>query len=313
MLAAFPYLPRAVPWKKRINDALLRTTGLELRKPDAEPPVARRAKGEKRRSRYEARPGDRLVQSPVFVLCTLRSGSTLLRVLLNSHSKIFAPHELHLRYTAARLEKKWSRRTMTAIGLDEPALTYLLWDRILHRELAASGKEIIVDKTPNNVFMPDRIRDCWPDARFIFLLRHPAAIAASRREWLGPNPDDEKNIERIRQYCEALEAARQNYDGLTVKYEDITQDPAEVTQRVCEFLEVEWEPDMIEYGKFEHGPHKPALGDWSEKIKSGQVQKPKPPPPEVPEPLRWVSASWGSAEASSANSSSHIGPTSSIR
>ena len=301
-------------WKKRINDVLLRTAGLELRRPDAEPPVARKAKGEKRRSRFETRPGDRLVQAPVFVLCTLRSGSTLLRVLLNSHSQIHAPHELHLRYTAARLEKKWSRKTMHAMGLDEPALTYLLWDRILHRELSSvSGKDIIVDKTPNNVFIADRLRDCWPDARFIFLLRHPAAIAASRREWLGPNPDDEKNVDRIRQYCEALEAAREKYDGLTVKYEDVTQDPAEATQRICEFLGVQWEHEMIEYGKFEHGPYKPALGDWSENIKSGQVQKPKPPPTEIPEPLRAVSAAWGYAEASSVNSSSHIGPTSSIR
>jgi hypothetical protein len=303
-----------VAWKKRINDALLRTTGYELRKAEADAPVKRRPTTEKRRrSRFETRPGDRLVESPVFVLCTLRSGSTLLRVLLNSHSKIHAPHELHLRYTAARLEKKWSRKTMTAMGLDEPALTYLLWDRVMHRELSASGKEIIVDKTPNNVFMPDRIRDCWPDARFIFLLRHPAAIAASRREWLGPNPDDEQNVERIRQYCEALEEARQTYDGLTVKYEETTEDPASVTRAICEFLNLEWEPEMVDYGKFDHGPYKPALGDWSENIQSGQVQKPKAPPAEIPEPLRRVSEAWGYAEATSANSSSHIGPTSSIR
>ena len=286
-------------WKKRINDALLKTTGYELRKEQPEAPVQVRPSGpQQRRSRYETRPGDRLVEAPLFVLCTLRSGSTLLRVLLNSHSKIHAPHEIHLRYTAARLEKKWSRRTMTAMGLDEPALTYLLWDRILHRELVASGKEIIADKTPNNVFMPDRIRECWPDTRFIFLLRHPAAIAVSRREWLGPNPDDAKNVERIRQYCEALEDARQTYDGLTVRYEEMTDDPAGVTRRVCEFLGLEWEPEMVDYGKFEHGPYKPALGDWSKNIKSGQVQKPKPPPSEIPEPLRPVSEAWGYAAES---------------
>jgi hypothetical protein len=303
-----------VSWKKRINDALLKTTGYELRNAQVDTPVKQGQSTDKRRkSRFATRPGDRLVESPVFVLCTLRSGSTLLRVLLNSHSKIHAPHELHLRYTAARLEKKWSRRTMTAMGLDEPALTYLLWDRILHRELSASGKELIIDKTPNNVFMTDRIRDCWPDARFIFLLRHPAAIAASRREWLGPEPDDEKNVERIRQYCEALEAARQTYDGLTVRYEETTEDPASVTRSICEFLGLEWEPEMVDYGRFDHGPYKPALGDWSKNIKSGQIQKPKPPPAEIPAPLVPVSEAWGYVDATSAKSSSHIGPTSSIR
>ena len=288
-----------MPWKKRINHALARATGYELHKAGSGAPVERPGpRPQRRRSRFQTQPGDRLVQSPVFLLCTLRSGSTLMRVLLNSHSKIHAPHELHLRYTAARLEKKWSRKTLTAIGLDEPALTYLLWDRILHRELVGTGKEIIVDKTPNNVFMPDRIRDCWPDARFMFLLRHPAAIAASRREWLGPNPDDEKNVERIRQYCEALEEARQTYDGLTIRYEDVTEDAATVTRQVCEFLDVEWEAEMLDYGRHDHGPYKPAFGDWSENIKSGQVQKPKPPPSDIPEPLRSVSEAWGYATES---------------
>ena len=285
-------------WKTRVNNTLVKSTGYELRKAGTDDPPAPRAKAVKKGpSRFPTRPGDRLVESPVFVLCTLRSGSTLLRVLLNSHSKIHAPHELHLRYTSAVLEKKWSRKTMNEMGLDEPALTYLLWDRVLHRELASSGKDIIVDKTPNNVFIPDRLRECWPDARFIFLLRHPAAIAASRREWLGDNPDDEKNVQRIREYCEALEGARERYEGLTVRYEETTEDPAGVTRRLCEFLGVDWEPDMVEYGKFDHGEYRPALGDWSENIKSGQVQKSKPPPAEIPEPLRPISAKWGYASA----------------
>ncbi|XDO64283.1 sulfotransferase [Streptomyces sp. RLB1-33] len=46
---------------------------------------------------YVAPPAPRLVDSPVFVLSSVRSGSTLLRVLLNSHSQIRAPHEMHLR------------------------------------------------------------------------------------------------------------------------------------------------------------------------------------------------------------------------
>src|SRR5215207_5047779 len=39
--------------------------------------------------------GDRLLVAPAFVLSSVRSGSTLLRVLLATHSQIHAPHELH--------------------------------------------------------------------------------------------------------------------------------------------------------------------------------------------------------------------------
>ena len=280
-----------MPWKKRINDALSKTTGYQLERATPRP-TARAAGGRRRR---KLRRADRLVRAPVFVMCTLRSGSTLLRVLLNSHSEIHAPHELHLRYISVNLDKKWSERSMKEMGLDEEGLRYLLWDRLLERELTASRKSIIVDKTPNNVFIPEKLRECWPDSRFIFLLRHPAAIAQSRKDWFkGKGHYDEKqNHDLIRRYCEALEEARQRYDGITIRYEDLTEDPAAITREICEFLGIDWEPSMLEYGEFDHGRYKSGLGDWSDNIKSGEVKKAKPPPPETPEPLRPIAMKWG--------------------
>jgi len=277
-----------VPWKKTINTALARTTGYQLER-------ARPASPKGRGRRRGLRKGDRLVKAPVFVMCTLRSGSTLLRVLLNTHSQIHAPHEIHLRYISVSLDKKWSERSMKEMGLDADGLRYLLWDRILERELSSSGKSIVVDKTPNNVFIADKLRECWPDARFIFLLRHPAAIAQSRKDWFKGKDhyDEEQNHDLIRRYCEALEDARQAYDGITVRYERLTEEPEAVTREICSFLDLEWEPGMIEYGQYDHGRYKSGLGDWSEKIKSGEIQKAKPPPPETPEPLRPIAAKWG--------------------
>src|SRR5919107_6072687 len=279
-----------MPWKKRINDALVKTTGYRLER------AAPRPAGKAPARRRKLRKADRLVRAPVFVMCTLRSGSTLLRVLLNSHSQIHAPHEIHLRYISVSLDRKWSERSMKEMGLDADGLRYLLWDRLLERELTASRKEIVVDKTPNNVFIPEKLHECWPDARFIFLLRHPAAIAESRRNWFKGNPenyDEEQNHDLIRRYCEALEEARQAYDGITVRYEELTENPEAVTKEICRFLEVDWEPSMLEYGQHDHGRYKSGLGDWSDNIKSGEVKKAKPPPPETPEPLRPVAAKWG--------------------
>jgi hypothetical protein len=51
----------------------------------------------------EYRMVDRLVESPVIVLCTTRSGSTLLRCLLDAHPAVRAPHELHLADLHVRL------------------------------------------------------------------------------------------------------------------------------------------------------------------------------------------------------------------
>jgi LPS sulfotransferase NodH len=284
-----------VTWKRTVNRALARTTGLELRR--AEPPGA---PARRRRRRRPPRPGavlrgDRLVTAPAFILCTLRSGSTLLRMLLDSHSQLHAPHEIHLRYISVSLDAKWSERSMNEMGLDAKALEYLLWDRILHRELSSSGKPQLVCKTPNDVFIADRIRECWPDSRFVFLLRHPAMVARSRSRLQRPDADPDKNIELIRRYCEALEDARQTYDGLTLRYEDLTADPRTQTRRVCDFLGVRWEPGMLHYGRFDHGRLKAGLGDWAEKIRTGTVQaaEPLPAPEEVPAPLRDMAAAWG--------------------
>jgi Sulfotransferase family len=270
-----------VAWKKTLNDALTRATGYQLQR--AGGGAARRLRG-----------GDRLIEAPVFVICTLRSGSTLLRVLLDSHSQIRAPHELHLRYVSVHFDQKWSERSMQELGLDTRAADYLLWDRLLHRELTASRKSIIADKTPNNVFIVDRLREAWPDARFIFLLRHPGAIARSRQKYKGEGAD-----ELIIKYVEALEAARQTYDGHTVRYEDLTANPERELRRICAFLGVPYEPTMLDYGQFDHGRYKSGLGDWNEKIKSGAIQPPEPPPPldEIDPALREMCAKWGYLEA----------------
>ena len=258
----------------------LRARGYELRRAGSRP------------RRAVAGPGDRLLHKPAFILCSVRSGSTLLRVLLDSHSQIHAPLELHLRDLVVESRSVYSDRALKAIALDTRELQYLLWDRLLHRELTHSGKRVLVNKTPSDVFIADRLLECWPDARLIFLLRHPAAIAASRQA-VRPQDGADRNAATVLRYGEALERARSAYPGLTVRYEDLARDPRAVTQDVCRFLGLPWEAIMLEYGRFDHGGYRAGLGDWKDKIRSGRVQEPPPPPAEIPPQLIDLSAAWG--------------------
>jgi hypothetical protein len=278
-------------WKDSVNRTLWRATGYELRR------VERGPNGKRRREpapppTTRAGAGDRLLVKPAFVLSSVRSGSTLLRVVLDSHSQVHAPPEMHLRDIAVQTKSKYVDRTLTALDLDARALEYLLWDRLLHRELARHGKRQLVNKTPNDVFIVDRIRECWPDARLIFLLRHPAAIEASRMETRKGKDTPERNREMVLRYITALEDARRRYDGLTVRYEELASEPERVTKELCAFLGLRWERSMLDYGR--HDRHfKPGLGDWKAKIKSGKIQPPTPPPPEVhPDLVPFVEA-WG--------------------
>lgn len=219
----------------------------------------------------------RLVPSPVFVLSSERSGSTLLRALLDSHSQIHAPHELHLRGLAVDIPVL-ARRAMADLGLQGRDLDDILWDRVLHIRLLASGKQLIVDKTPHNVHSWRRIKHAWPDAKYLLLYRHPQRVFES---WYKarPNDDPSKLAGRVTRNMTDLVDAAKHVSGLEIRYERLTHEPVVVTREICEYLGVPWEPRMLEYGtqdserSFEKG-----LGDWSENIRSGQIRPDKPLP-----------------------------------
>src|SRR6266508_2070233 len=90
---------------------------------------------------------DRLVPSPIFILSSIRSGSTLLRCVLNSHTDLHAPHELHLTDLHVITDQHNAKLALRKMELDSTELENLLWDRILYRQLSLSGKAQIVEKT----------------------------------------------------------------------------------------------------------------------------------------------------------------------
>lgn len=237
----------------------------------------------------------RLVPSPVFVLSPARSGSTLFRVILNSHSQICAPHEMHLRYVRVRVEDKdYAREAIRRLGLDEPGLEHLLWDRLMHRELTRKGKRIFVDKTPGNGAQWARLHQAWPEARFIFLIRHPAVILDSLVR-ARPDLGTLRHQRMVLAYAEQIQQARRSVPGPTVRYEELTADPERVTRDICRFLGTSWEPGMLQYGNHNHGSYRAGLGDWSANIKSGLIQpaRANPHPDDVPAALHEICAAWG--------------------
>jgi hypothetical protein len=269
-------------WKKQVAVRLARATGVQVSRP-----------GGGRRRLSITRP-ERLLERPAFILSSVRSGSTLLRMILNSHPKIYAPHELHLGALRINLNDHYVRESMEELGLAEFELTHMLWDRVLDHALRKSGKSILVEKTPNHVFMWSRLARCWPDARFIFLLRHPAAIVDSWQR-ARPQQSREEALANVNKYISSLNEARKVLPGHTVRYEELVSDPEGQTRALCEYLEVEWEPVMLDYGRFEHGKVKAGLGDWTQRIRSGKVQAPRQLPPltDVPDDLMATVRDWG--------------------
>jgi hypothetical protein len=232
--------------------------------------------------------GPRLVPSPVFVLSHMRSGSTLARAVLNSHPDICAPPEMHLGLLAVRPRTDHARLATAQLGYTTETLANMLWDRVLYDQLIASGKSVIVDKTPQNTLRLQRIMSYWPEARLIVLRRHPVRIVESIRSWRGGKVRNPRLFATITRYARELNLAEQAHGGFSLRYEDLTRRPEAVTSDLCTFVGVPWTPKMLEYGERDHGGFKRGLGDSSEKIRSGKIQ-PAPPDPvgdEIPEGLR---------------------------
>jgi Sulfotransferase family len=277
-------------WERKVNATLRRTVGYQLTRPPGHP------------ARKMGVPeSGRLLTAPVFILSPARAGSTLLRMILGSHSTMYAPPELPLRQLTVRAETSWIKASLKEMQLTAQELDYLLWDRVLADLLARSGKPTLVVKTPSNVLIWQQLAECWPDARFIFLLRHPAsAVASLNAAWAanwhpGEKGTMDESTAKALRYMTSLEEARRALPGKTVRYEDLTAEPELITRQLCKFLGVPFEPAMLEYGEFGHGRIAAGLGDTSDKLKSGRIQAAAAPPSldQLPAALQRMCATWG--------------------
>jgi Sulfotransferase family len=257
---------------------------------------------------FRVEPTPRLVPSPVFLLSTPRSGSTVLRNILGSHRRIHATPELSLTEVGVQflrfpvdygMHTIYTELAFGTDGLTARELEHLLWDRILHRALTESGKDVLLHKAPRVLLRWRRLAECWPAARYIFLLRHPMNVVASARAiGTGAAPASLASLtDFVLRYFYLLREARAELPGLTVRYEDLTAEPEKVCRGICEFLSLDWQPDMLDYGATDHGPLAPGSGDMSAKLRSGRVQPGRPLPAEddIPQTFRPICAELGYA------------------
>ena len=212
-----------------------------------------------------------------FVVGVARSGTTLLRLMLDAHPELAIPPETHF---APRLAKAWAagpdptaaaldvlRRHPSSVDLklDVDALAGVLAERppgsagdvlrAVYRAYAAlQGKPRWGDKTPPYVrFMP-MLAELLPEARFVHIIRDGRDVAMSLRgKWFGPDAVDDlawwwrRHIERARRVAGGLPGY------LEVRYEALVRDPEVELRRVGAFVELAWSPAMLDYHRRARG------------------------------------------------------------
>jgi hypothetical protein len=214
---------------------------------------------------------------PLLILGVRRSGTTLLRVMLDRHSQLAVPDES---YFVPQLADRHLRRvdpddfvgdlrrlnTLTEwdVPLDE-VRDRLRPDMPIGTAIATvyavyaqqRGKARWGDKTPmymQNLRLLERL---FPDALFVHLIRDGRDAALSFLEmprglvtetWMHPHtPADFASQWRTEVAAARRLGRRTGARYLEVRYEDLVADVGGVLRRICEFAGLEYEPDMADY------------------------------------------------------------------
>jgi hypothetical protein len=114
------------------------------------------------------------------------------------------------------------------------------------------GRHLWVEKTPNHVLYIPTIRMVVPSCRFIHLIRDGRAVVASLYEvtrshaniW-GGSYGLERCVAEWNNAIVASSVAMEGGDGISVCYGKLTRDPASELLRICEFLGVEYQSEML--------------------------------------------------------------------
>jgi hypothetical protein len=227
-----------------------------------------------------------IVQKPLFLVGSERSGTTLLRLMLNSHPQLAWNEEFEYVVDLVPAERGWppldtyhrylahdfifaSSKFFIDTALNYPQLA----NSFLLQKLARDGKSI-VGATVHRHF--SRLVRIWPDARFVHLIRDGRDVARSIVEmgWAG-------NAWRASLYWEEAQLeweklCRQVPDNrrVEIRFEELVTNPPSTLQKICAFCGVSFHPAMLEYPRTStYGPPDPsAVAAWKRKMSLADVR-----------------------------------------
>jgi hypothetical protein len=218
-------------------------------------------------------------RSPVFIVGCQRSGTTLLRLLLNAHPRIAIPEEggfwiplirrfrnnVHWKIKEAELEKYLryieNNSQFKLWGMDpQKSFEEIRRQRICTLAgfmtafyscyVNAYEKDIWGDKTPSFFRMIPVLARLFPGARFIHIVRDGRDIYLS---WQKMNVHKRNISTAAIEWVHKVRKAKKGLDQLTqdrymeIRYEDLVAEQGIILRQICDFLGLEYEASMLKF------------------------------------------------------------------
>jgi hypothetical protein len=193
---------------------------------------------------------------PVFIVGCQSSGTTPLRLILDSHPHISCgPETRFLPQFAHLTSESWDR--LGLYGFPKEYWHKLVADffATFKADYAASrGKARWADKTPRYAMSLDYIVELFPTCQIVHVVRDGRDVVASHRHRWG-YWSALKSIEKWRRY---IRAARTVGNSLPpsryheVRYEALVSEPEKTIRELLDFLDEPWDPAVLEHDKQPH-------------------------------------------------------------
>jgi hypothetical protein len=191
---------------------------------------------------------------PIFIVSAMGSGSTLIRLILDSHERIGIPQETGFMraYQAHQfIPLKWSGRNWARrMGWSREELDAELaafYERIFTRYIESQGKARWGDKTPLHTWHVDGMARLYPHAQFIGMLRHPGGSVGSNMTRFGhPFGRAVNHVERYDREI-ARQAAKRPRRFVIVRYEELVLRPEPLLRELLDWLGEPWSDQVLQH------------------------------------------------------------------
>ncbi len=198
----------------------------------------------------------------MFILTGSRSGSTLLRFILDSHPDLACPPETGISSACVQLARAWDvldngdgQPEGEAAGSSPDALAGVRdsLDRAFGHYLRRRGKKRWCDKSLDNHLNAELMLALYPEAKFVCLYRHCMDVVASAVEtcpwglhrygldpYVAQNPGN--SVAAVGSYWQATVSSILTFEEShpdschRVRYEDLVTAPEETAAALLEFL-----------------------------------------------------------------------------
>jgi hypothetical protein len=210
------------------------------------------------------------VDAPFFIVGSARSGTTLLRLILNAHPAVAVPPES--RFITELFEGKDEVEVEDFLSRLDRHQRFALWDLPIELVRAEFGDERSVpyrsaveapfrafmhtnskvrwgDKTPRYVEHMPFIHRLWDGARFIHLIRDGREVALSYADVpFGPKTVGRAAALWARRVSTGRDAGAALPDGtyLEVRYETLVSEPETTVREIARFLDLDFDPGMLD-------------------------------------------------------------------